>query len=456
MSAGGTATAAGEHGAASASGRIGLVPCLAFAVGTMVGGGVFTLSGTALNEAGPAAIVSYVMAGVVMLLSALCFVAISSRAAPGDSGYGPVGTILSPAFRFVTMWGFYVNGLTLLTFLVVSFGQYLNQYFVPGLGVAAAGLLAMALLVGLNLGPTDLVGRAETYVVAVKVALLLFFIVWGLTAIGAAHLTPFAPHGARGVVQASALLFTAYTGFNVVTNMAASVRRPERTVPIAVVGSVLISGVIYVGVVLAMLASGVTHFGPAGVSEAAQALMGDWGAYLIAFAACLSTLSGANANVLGTSEIMLRMVAQGDAPPAAGRTAANGHPYISVLLIASVTVVLVLFSNVNNIVIYANVGALVAMIVVDIAALRLALRGWPGVGMRLPGGPVIPIVALLTTLIQFPSLGWPQSGIGLLLVAAGLALYGTRHWKGLGAGAVEEVRSAVRTAATPLGRALHL
>jgi basic amino acid/polyamine antiporter, APA family len=82
---------------------IGLVPCLAFAVGTMVGGGVFALSGTAINEAGPAALLSYVLAGVVMFLSALCFVAVSGRARPGDSGYGQIGTILGPGWRFVVM-----------------------------------------------------------------------------------------------------------------------------------------------------------------------------------------------------------------------------------------------------------------------------------------------------------------------------------------------------------------
>lgn len=436
--------------------KIGVIPCLAFAVGTMVGGGVFTLSGTAVNNAGPAAILSYLGAGVVMAFSALSFVAISGRAQPGDSGYGPIGDLLGPAWRFVAMWGFYLNGLTILTFLVVSFGDYLNQYFFGGLGPIASALLATAAVVLLNLGPTALVGKAETYVVAAKIALLLVFIAVGIANIGNADFTPFAPGGAGEVTSTMALLFTAYTGFNVVVNMAGSVEKPERTVPIAVMGSILISAAIYVGVILAMLASGVDEFGAAGVGEAAEALMGQGGAYLIAFAACLSTLSGANANVLATSELSLRLVAQGDVPPALGRTSPGGHPYVSVLFLGAMTFVLVLVANVNNIVALANVGALVAMLVVNTACISLARQGWSGRGMRLPGGYLIPALGFATCLSQIPSLEWEMVLLGLGLVAAGLVLYAARHVRRLGEGRDRRARLAIQAQQTPLANALSV
>ena len=139
--------------------KLGRIPCLAFAVGTMLGGGVFTLSGTAINNAGPSAILSYLGAGVVMASSALSFVAISGRAKSGDSGYGPIGDQLGPPWRFVAMWGFYLNGLTILTFLVVSFGEYRNQYFLGGVGPIAAALFATVAVILLNLGPTAFAAR---------------------------------------------------------------------------------------------------------------------------------------------------------------------------------------------------------------------------------------------------------------------------------------------------------
>lgn len=436
-------------------GSIGPIACLAFAVGSMVGGGVFTLSGTAVNEAGPAALLCYGIAAVVMLMSAVSFVAVAARAKPGDSGYGPVGDLLGTAWRFLVMWGFYISGLAALTFLLVSFGSYLNEYFLTAVGPTAAALLAAVLVSWLNLGPAALVAKAETMIVGLKVALLLLLVAWGLGKIEGAHFTPFSPEGGSGILEVSALLFTAYTGFNVVTNMASSVKNPSRTVPFAVIGSILASGLVYAGVILAMLASDIHHFGPDGVGQAADALMGSWGGYVIAFAACLSTLSGANANMLGASELVLRLVKQGDAPPVAGRTGRSGNPTVSVLFAAAVAVLLVLAAPVNSIIVYANVGALVAMIVVNVAAIQLARKGWPGEGLRIPGGPILPVIAIAACLVQFPSLGWGEVGIGLVLVLSGLLLYWRRHETRFGEDAARDAEDAIRLIDTPLARALR-
>ena len=80
-------SSAPEPSAPSAKPQIGLVACVAFGVGTTVGGGVFTLSGTAINLAGSGAVLSYVIAGIVMALCALSFIVVSTRAEDGESGY---------------------------------------------------------------------------------------------------------------------------------------------------------------------------------------------------------------------------------------------------------------------------------------------------------------------------------------------------------------------------------
>lgn len=280
-------------------GQIGLVACVAFGVGTTVGGGVF--------------------------------------ARDGESGYAPVGTILGPFWRFIVMWAFYLNGATVVAYLVVSFGEYFSKYFLPAAGTLVLALAATVLVTALNLGPTSLVARAETWIVGIKLA----------------------------------------------------------TVPRAIMLTILVSAAVYLGTVLAMSASGITSFNATGVSQVAEIVMGAWGGLLAAFAACLSTLSGANANVLGASEIMLRMVARGDVPPALGRHTSHGHPYVSVLLLGVITVLLVVLRDTTFVVSVANVAAIIAMIVVSAAAAVLGFRKWPGEGARLPLGPVIPLLAVL-------------------------------------------------------------
>jgi amino acid transporter len=446
---------ASESPALEADKKIGFVPCLAFAVGAMVGGGVFSLSGEAINEAGPAALAAYGIAGLVMLVSALAFVAVAARAEEGDSGYGPIAGLLGRPWRFVVMWGFYLNALFLVAFLADSFGSYLHDYFLHDVGATAAGLFCIVLLVLLNLGPAALVGKAETWVVGIKIGLLLVFIGWGLAAFSGSHFQPFAPHGTQSIVATSALLFTAYTGFNVVTNMAPAVRDPAKTVPRAVIGAVLIAIVIYLLVVVAMLDSGITHFGAAGVSEAADVLMGHWGGQLIAFAACLSTLSGANAMILGGSEIALRMVVQRDVPEVLGRRTAGGFPWMSVGLVGAVAVSLVLFSSLNVVVAMSNVVALIAMITVNAACVVLARRGWPGTGFRLPGGPAIPIVAGVACAIQFASFNLADIGWGLIAMAFGMILYASRHLGVVSEGMLDEIGEALHNLETPLARALR-
>ncbi|WP_341395804.1 APC family permease [Arthrobacter sp. G119Y2] len=439
--------------AGAATPQIGLLACVAFGVGTTVGGGVFTLSGTAVNLAGPGAVLSYIIAGVVMVLCALSFIVVSTRAADGESGYGPVGTILSPFWRFIVMWAFYLNGATIVAYLVDSFGDYLHEYFLPAIGTLALALAATALVTALNLGPTALVAKAETWIVGIKLALLVLFAVWGLTELRPDAVDRPLPQGTGGVFSAAALLFTAYTGFNVITNMAGSVKNPRKTVPRAILLTLLVSGLIYLGTVLAMMASGLTVFTATGVSQAAEIVMGSWGGLLVAFAACLSTLSGANANVLGASEIILRMVARGDVPPALGRHSRSGHPYVSVLLLAAITVLLVLLNDTTFVVSIANVAAILAMIVVSVAAAVLGFRKWPGEGARLPLGPVIPVLAVLAAASQLPSLSPAALLTGLLLTGLGGALYLARHWDRGGAGSRDHANEQIDALNTPLMKA---
>lgn len=434
--------------------KIGLLPCLAFAVGTMIGGGVFTLSGAAVDEAGPSAMLGYLIAGGVMLMSALTFAAVASRSRPGDSGYAAIGEILRPEWRFLTMWAFYINAVTSMAFVLISFGSYLREYFVPSASATAAALVALIVLALLNLGPADLVGRAETFLVAVKVGILIVLVCYGLVSISPSDLTPLMPQGGGSLLRVTAMLFTAYIGFNVVTNMAGSVRRPERTVPLAIVLSIVISGLVYLGVIVALLASGVHHFGEAGLGKAAEALMGAWGAGLVAFGACVSTVSGANANMLGSSELMIKLAAQDDVAPRWGKLTRHKHPAASVLLATVLVVVLIALGDLSTAVALSNVAAILAMLIVNVAAFKLARERWPAPGMRLRGGVTLPVVAFLTAAAQLPSLGWVDVALGTAMVFAGLFIYALRHRPELATDPDPMLR-AIEELETPVARALR-
>jgi basic amino acid/polyamine antiporter, APA family len=451
--------ATSQSGAVSAQRRrkMGFISVLSFAVGAMIGGGVFTLSGIAIDRAGPAALISYAIAGAIMLLSALSCVAVATRAKEGESGYGPVAELLGRPWRFLVMWGFYINALLAVAFLADSFGAYLHAYFLQVASVTVAGLICLSLLVALNLGPAIWVGRAESWIVGIKIALLLVFIGWGLSAVSPSQFRPFAPHGSHAVLSASVLLFTAYTGFNVVTNILPSVRDPAKTAPRAIIGAMLISIAIYLLVVLAMLGSGIHHFGLAGVSEAANSLMGHWGAQMIAVAACLSTLSGANAMVLGGNEIALRLAAQEDIPAFLGRTTKGGFAWMSVAVIGVVALLLILFASISRVIVLVNITALAAIFIINMAAIALARRGFPGAGFNIPGGPLLPTVAGVACLGELLSYDLIDLGLAVATMGVGVLLYTRRDWrrKVPFEPVLETIRDMFRNLETPLARVLQ-
>jgi amino acid transporter len=420
-----SATVGSGHPAAPPRGEVGLVACVAFAVGTMVGAGVFVLSGLAVGRAGPSAIVAFGLAGLLVLLSALSFAVVASLAPAGGSGYAYVSVALGRYLGFVTAWSFWLAGVIGVAFVLSGFGTYLHQFLWPAAPARLSAVVAVVGLALLNLGPASAVGRAETVLVAVKVAILLLLIGVALAHLGRARFTPFAPHGEGQVLTTSGLLFIAYLGFNVVTNMAGDVRDARRTVPLAILWSMLLVALLYAGVVVALLAGQIQSYSEVSVGTAARHLLGAWGGLLIVVGALVSTLSSANANMLGASELMVRLAAQRQVPTLAGRLW-HGHPLASVLLGAAAAAVLVLVGHLGAIVALANVAAIVAMVLVNVAAVR-ATRDPANRGIRLPLGPALPLLGLVSALAQLGFIGWRHTLVGLALVVAGTGVYGLRR-----------------------------
>ena len=462
MAAGKVATTGkGAAGPTKSSHSIGMVSLIAFAVGTMVGGGVFALSGMVVKEAGPGAIIAYVLAGIVMLLSALSFAAVASRAQPGETGYAPIGRVLSPVWRFVTMWAFYIMGVTGVAYVLMSFGSYFLVFFSRSNAIIVAIIAALALML-LNYGPAALVGKAETVMVGFKLAVLLILIVFGLKAFKPDFFAHWTPHGAGSVLSATALLFTAYAGFNVITNMSGSVKDAQKKVPRAIVLSLLIVAIVYIGVAVALVVSGesgTSGFESHGLTIAAEKLMGHWGAILVGIAALVSTLSGANANLLGSSDLLVRMAQNGDVPSRLGRLSKKGNPIPAVTLSGVIILILMIAAHMTGsgglkmIVIFTNVSGIIALVIVDIAAAKMGFGGWKTPGMKLAGGGVVPVLAIAAASLQIPSLGeWWKVLIGVAMVALGFVVWAFR--KNRDPKDVADITRHVHAMDTPLLRAL--
>lgn len=458
----GASQASGPKQKSGGSHSLGMISLIAFAVGTMVGGGVFALSGIVVKDAGPGAIIAYIAAGLVMLLSAVSFAAVASRAQPGETGYAPIARVLSPLWRFVTMWAFYIMGVTGVAFVLMSFGSYFLVFVPRGHAIVAALIAAVALIL-LNYGPAALIGKAETAMVAFKITVLIILVIFGIRGFVPAAFDNWTPHGMQSILVATALLFTAYSGFNVITNMSGSVQNAKKKVPIAIISSLAIVAAVYVGVAVALVVSGTSNqadFDSHGLTLAAEKLMGHWGAVLVGIAALVSTLSGANANLLGSADLLVRMAADGSIPSKLGKLSPKGNPIPAVSLSGVLILALMLLGAVPGvgsgamkiIVAFSNVAGIIAMVIVDATAFQMGRKKWDSAGMKLPLGPAIPALAVIAALAQLPSLGWWKVLAGTAMVASGLIVWKLR--KHSDQNDVDDINHHVRNFNTPLMRSV--
>lgn len=434
--------------------KISLITAIAFAVGAMIGGGVFVLSGVALKQTGPSAIVSFLIAGIMVLLSALSFGVIASASDGKYSGYSYVGKALgSPVWSFLTSWCFYLGGIIGAAFVLSAFGTYMNQFVDHGLSLVIWALVGALILTLVNLGPASEIGKIERLLVGLKLLILILLVGFGLGHFSSSDFHPFTPHGSSQILVTSAFLFIAFLGFNVITNISSDIDEPAKTIPRAIFLSMLIVALIYGGVVLALLAAHLKSYSEASVGLAAKSLIGPVGGSLVVIGALVSTLSSANANILGSSEVMVRLAANKQVPTILGHMR-RGHPYVSVLAGGLLYVVLILTRQTAVVIDLANVMAIVALVIVNLAAAR-AIKSQGYSGVHLPFGRLLPILGSVGALAQFLFMPLTTLVIGLAMVAAGLVVFSLRnryHVPKLH----HEISQAVETAEGPLVRALKI
>lgn len=431
------------------SGKIGVVTASLFAIGSMVGGGVFALSGTAIKTAGPGAIIAFIMAGIIVLFSALSLAVVAGKTPAGEAGYDEVGDVLGKPWEFITSWCFYLNAVIVTAFVLNAFGLYFHQFVAPHVSSLAVGVVAAIVLGFINFAPAGIIGRFESVLVIVKLAALAFLIIVGLPHLTHASLHPLLPHGSAGLMSAGSTLFIAFLGFNVITNISSEIDNPRKNVPRAIVASMIIVMIVYIGVVLAMLAAHLTSYSEASVGVAAQKLAGPVGGVAIVIGALLATLSAANANMLGASETVMRMAEKKSVPTILGMPF-HHHPIVSVSIGVVVAIALLASGRIGFVVNLANVTAIVALIVINLAALRIF---WQRRGKRTVAV-LVPLIGIIGAAWQFAYLSTVSLWWGAGLILAGVVMYALRE-KFIIPYHHKRIQKTVRTHKTPLVAALR-
>lgn len=344
-------------------------------VGLVIGVSIFILPGQLAAMAGPAMLVSYLIAAAIALFSCIVAAQVGSVLPMTGASFIAISKLLSPFAGFVVIWLTFGGAAVAVALLASGFADYAvavmpfldEDWLAFGL-VGSLGVLNLMGLRGFVVG--------QTLLVAIFMVALLVFVVSGLLQLDTSLLTPFAPNGSSAVLAAVIPAFFSYTGFMLIIEISGEIRSPGRTIPIALGLSFLIVLVVYSLVSLVLV--GLMPWQQLGststpIADVARLILPGWVASAIAFTAVAAAATSVNAILLAYSRDVLALARARLFPVAFARVSRRqGEPVYGVIFITVLSLLAVLAQR--SVTQYASMivmGVMTLHILVSIAVLRM-------------------------------------------------------------------------------------
>jgi basic amino acid/polyamine antiporter, APA family len=400
-------------------------------IGAIIGTGIFVLTGTAAaNQAGPAIVLSYVIAGLACGFAALCYAEFSAMIPISGSAYTYAYATLGEIFAWMIGWDLILEYAVGSMTVAVGWSGYF-QRILAGFGIhlptwmsaspdPAAGSLANvpAMLIVLGIMVLLIIGvresaRFNAAMVTVKLAAVAFFILVGFTYVKPANWSPFMPYGFSGVMTGAAVVFFAYIGFDAVSTTAEEAKNPSRDLPIGIISSLVICTVLYL--VVAGILTGIVpvvqfkadqQFLNAPVGYALAVINKDWAAGLVSAGAVAGITSVLLVMLMSQPRIFFAMSRDRLLPAGVSRVHPRFRtPYITTIITCVIVAVVAGFVPINVLGEMTSIGTLFAFVVVSLAVVVLRFRRPEARRpFRVPGGNVIPILGVLACVYLMVSL----------------------------------------------------
>jgi len=402
------------------SGKLGLKELIAIGVGGMIGGGIFSVLGMAVDISGHAAPLAFVLGGLLAFIAGYSYVrlALTYHSDGASFTYLEIAFPEHPWIAAVTGWTVVIGYIGTIALYAFTFGAYGADLLGYSGSVVVRHILSVAvilLFLFVNLRGVTSTGNIEDIIVYAKIVLLAILALAGTSAIDTERFSPHIDHGLSSVFMAGALIFVAYEGFQLITNAVCESSQPERNIPRAIYGSIGIVFLIYT--LLAIVAVGTLDLEELiqakeySLAVAAGPMLGDWGTMLVDVAALLATTSAINATMFGASRMMADMAIAHEMPSPFSFRNRVEVPWAAVCSIAILSLMFTLLGGgLELIAAFSSMTFLLVSAAVGIANFRL--RRQTGANVLLVVLGVLLIVGTMTTLVVYlagnnlPTLIW--------------------------------------------------
>ncbi|MET0397943.1 MAG: amino acid permease [Longimicrobiaceae bacterium] len=468
---------------------LGVWQLTSLGIGAIIGAGIFSGAGTAISGgpnhlgAGPALVISYILVAIACGFAALCYAEFAALVPQAGSAYTYAYATLGELVAWIIGWDLIIEYAVGNIAVAVSWSAYF-QTLLRGFGLGFPEWLAtdprtarqafeqlqadptittasvveaarawttapelMGLHVIFNLPAVLIVGLitwvlvigiresawANTVMVVLKLAILLFVIAMGAFWVRPENWTPFAPNGWAGISSGAALIFFAYIGFDAVSTAAEEAKNPQKDMPRAMIVSLLVTSVIYIVVTLVL--TGLVPWNQHGTADPLASAFGNrgyhWAAGIISFGAVVSMASVLLVFQMGQPRIFFSMARDGLLPQWAAKLHPRYRtPHVTTILTGAFVAFFAAFANINEVIELTNIGTLFAFVLVALGVMVLRVRD-PGRHrpFRTPAIWFVAPAAILSCgylMAELPRVTWERFIIWLAIGLVMYFLYGYR------------------------------
>ena len=387
-------------------------------IGAIIGAGVFVLTGVAAaTQAGPAIILSYILAGTAAMFAALSYAELASSIGGTGSAYSYAYTGFGEFIAWMIGWDLLLEYSMSVATVAIGWSGYVTNFFTAininlprefttdpfngGIFDIPAALIIF-LLGGLLCLGVKHSARINTVVVIIKLCTIAFFILIAAFNVNTANWQPFLPFGVMGVMSGAALVFFSYIGFDALSTAVEEAIEPQRDIPIAIIVSLVVCTLIYI--LVSALLTGIDYYPNLNVeSPVAESLLNlgyNKSAGMVAVGAVAGLTTVMLVMYYGLTRIFLAMSRDGLLPKALARVNPRTHTPVRIIFFMAIIMSLVAgVTPIDHAAEMVNIGTLMAFIFVcaGVVVMRITHKDLHR-PFRLPFSPLIPVLGVLSCL----------------------------------------------------------
>jgi APA family basic amino acid/polyamine antiporter len=405
---------------------LNLLDATSVGIGAIIGAGIFVVLGVAIGYAGPAVIISIVIAGIVGSFTAFSFAELGSAIPKEGGAYAYTNDLISPSVGFIVgcLWIFaqIVAGST----ISLGFASYFVAIF-PVFSVRIVAIIAASALTALNLIGIKQSTAVNNVLVMVKIAILCLFIGFGVLYFQPQNLSQFSPNGLYGILQGAGFIFFAYLGFGRIATLGEEVKNPEKILPLSILIALIVSVVIYI--LTGFTATGLQSYqilaqSGSPLAEAAKATGNFTLVAAVSLGALIATTSVLLTNLIGLSRVAFAMARNNQLPKSIAKVSSKfGTPYVSILAMGALLTVLAFILDLKQAAAITSFSILCVHLTVNISAINLRRKKADAIKFRVPFYPLVPSLGLVSCIILMFSLPQESWAVAAVVVIVSAALY---------------------------------